>query len=174
MNKINKVLIVLAEEASTAAGTGTLFRLQKAVCWLEQNQVDLVILSGGKYTSGQKKSTARLMHDWLYNQFYKNREVPPFQIIEEDNSRDTNENIVFSLVYVNTEIDKIFIISERHHLRRIEHILKRYDIKPELIPVDYKNLIGRFWEHLLYFYTLLDPKYVGLLALYHNYVFRKN
>jgi DUF218 domain len=171
-----RVLIILAEEASTAEGTGTLFRLQKAVRYLEIHQIDVVVLSGGKYSPGQEQSTARMMNDWLVLYFEGRCEQPLFHVIEEGESINTYENILFSVSLLNRNLDKVYIVSERGHLRRVMYILKKVHqvacTYTCAIAVDYKGWLGRFWERLLYIYTLVDPTSSGWLIRQYMYYFR--
>ena len=173
-----KILIVLAEEPVIKENNGTWYHLNKAKEYLRENSVDILILSGGIYKSGQTKPTAQIMHAWFLKQDLKNKfDSSNQRIIEENWSKNTYENIVFSLTAIRAKLKdcEITVISEKYHLRRIRYLFKKfYNLEIKSVPIEYKNIFGRIKEFFLYIYTKLDPSYRGIVAMCHHYFFRKN
>lgn len=172
-----KILIVPAEEPVVKKGNGTWHRLVAVKKYLSEHDVDVLVLSGGIYALGQTSPASAAMHNWLIRQAIKNDfELHEQKVIEENQSRDTYENIIFSLSLVDASLneDNIIVLSERSHLRRIRYMMKKiYNLRIQELPVDYKKWLGRLKERALYFYTKIDPKYQGPLALYNKLVLRR-
>jgi len=154
-------MVALAEEPIVQEGNGTWQRLQTAVRYLEKNQVDILVLSGGFYTWRQAESAAMAMSNWLRLSGWLSRlEARGINVILEEHSRDTYENIIFSLAISDAILtkDEIIVISEKWHCRRVRLILKKVGVRHfRDQSAVYKNWCGELKEIFFYLYTLLDP-----------------
>ena len=84
-------LVVLGAKVQGEAVSNSLKkRLDRAIEYLEENPDTMLVLSGGK-GDGEDISEAQAMHDYL-----KYNGVEEYQMVLEDKSRSTVENIVFS------------------------------------------------------------------------------
>jgi hypothetical protein len=115
-------------------GTETETRLVRGLEEWRASPYDKIVVMGGIYLppTVQRTASAFLMRDWLIE-----RGVPIHDIIPEDSSRDTFENIDFALAIIEADIDTdITVVSEWQHVLRFwVTMTKDYLIVPRLIGV---------------------------------------
>ncbi len=121
-------IIVLGAQMKTTGPSRVLkMRLDKAYDYAVRNSDTCVIVSGAK-GSDEPVSEAQGMYDYLVEKgIDKNR------IIMEDQSYNTNQNIMFSSAFLDKEKDQIGIITNNFHIFRATRIAKR---------CGYKNVYG--------------------------------
>ncbi len=91
---LDYVIVLGARVKENAVSNSLKKRLDKAVEYAQENPDTILVLSGGR-GAGQQESEARVMFDYLvYNG------VSPDQLLMEDRSISTVENIAFSRVVI--------------------------------------------------------------------------
>lgn len=91
-------------------------RLDKAYDYLIENEETKVIVSGGQGRN-EPDSEAQGMHDYLVE-----RGIASERIILEDRSKDTNENIRYSMQFMDAGNSSIGIVSNNFHIFRAVHL----------------------------------------------------
>lgn len=113
-------------------GTETETRLVRGLEEWKTGSYDMIVVMGGIYLppTVQRTASALLMRIWLIE-----RGVSTYDIIAEDLSRDTFENIDFALALIEADIEKdITVVSEWQHVLRFwVTMTKDYLIAPRLI-----------------------------------------
>lgn len=97
-------------------------RLDKALEYYEDNKNTVFVVSGGQ-GHDEPMSEAECMHDYLV----KNG-IPKEQIVLEDQSVDTNQNLRYSKKLI-PEGSSVGIISNNFHIFRAVHIAKKTGIE---------------------------------------------
>ena len=117
-------IIVLGAQMKTSGPRRVLkMRLDKAYDYAERNSDTCVIVSGAQ-GSDEPVSEAQGMHDYLVD-----KGMDENRIIMEDQSYNTNQNIVFSSAFLDKEKDKVGIVTNNFHIFRATRIAKRYGFK---------------------------------------------
>lgn len=116
-------------------------RLDKALDYLADHPDMTVVVTGGK-GDDEHVSEARCMHDYLVEHGF-----PSEQILMEDQSRNTWQNINFTLDLLHEEgydtTNDILLVSNGFHLQRIQMLWKRaaggtYMVSTLAAPVTHK------------------------------------
>ena len=96
-------------------GTMTEKRLVRGLQIWRSGGYDMIIVSGGVYLPPeiQKTPSGRLMKEWLVE-----KDIPASKVITEDRSRDTYENISFSLRLLEDVEPKIMVVTHWQHAMR--------------------------------------------------------
>jgi len=98
-------------------------RLDTALDYLDDHPDMLVVVSGGK-GDDEHKSEAQAMHDYLVEHGF-----PTEQIVLEDRSSNTNENLIFSKALLEEmELDtdcETLVVSNGFHLSRVRILWER-------------------------------------------------
>jgi hypothetical protein len=150
----------------------SLSRLEKAEELWEGHHYDLIVISGGTVSSSQiqTKPLATTMAEWatLHMRYILN------QLIVEDKSRDTFENISLSLhLLLNEKIVlrnlHLTVVTEKEQGRRILAILEKgYPNTFQTITIETPSLQvpwpRKITEWLMYIYTCCDPRGEGWIA----------
>lgn len=149
------ILMIPACEPETKKGTETEKRLLAGLQLWNNGNFEKILVCGGVYTSYQIQSSARSMKEWLIE-----RGVASKNIVEEDSSRDTYENIDLSVErlreygFLLRKI-KIHVITQWQHSIRIWIcFLWKYKKRIRLHPLFYSFNCK---EILFFFYHLYDP-----------------
>lgn len=116
-------LIVLGAQVRGTRITKTLQkRLEAATSYLNESENTLVIVSGGK-GDGEDISEAEAMMRYLVDHGIKKE-----RILQENQSTNTNENILFSKKLIRDEKAKIAIVTNGFHIFRATSIAKKQKI----------------------------------------------
>lgn len=140
-------------------------RVDKALMLYKLGFVDAILCTGGVFQKGQKRSASVVMAEYLEQQG-----VPKEALFTEEKSLDTCENVKFSLEALekrgvlsditSTEDLRLVLISETHHLRRIEITMHAY-----LEHLGLDELIPLIFEPVLY--SISDQTYHTEEAVLH-------
>lgn len=93
-------------------------RLDAAYEYLENNPATIVIVSGGQ-GSNEPTSEAQGMYDYLVG-----RGIAPERILLEDESRNTDENIRYSMQLFDAENSSVGIVTNNFHVFRGVHLAR--------------------------------------------------
>lgn len=145
---MTSVLMIPACEPEVE-GTQTEKRLIEGLKIWEKGCFDRILVCGGRYTSRQTRPAARLMGEWL-----KERGVPAERIIYEGNSRDTFENVFFSLKVLPLSAD-VYVVSHWQHAIRIWMCFRKHGKQVKTFPLSRPFVI--FKEFLFLAYHVYDP-----------------
>jgi uncharacterized SAM-binding protein YcdF (DUF218 family) len=156
-----KILFIPAEEIleKDVLSAHTLSRCEKGLKKLQENQYDLLILSGGIFLPPhiQTKPASVLMKEWFVEcGFDKNK------ILVETESVDTFQNIFFTYenILKNLKNYKITVLSEKNHCRRIKLTFKKiYNLQVKTIFADYQLSTKESLMEQIYFLIHMLDKY---------------
>lgn len=112
------VLVLGAQIRGTRITKSLARRLEAAYDYYLENPNVTIIVSGGQ-GKGEDMTEAQAMASYLIG-----KGIPRSQIILEDKSTDTNENILFSMQYIKNKDAKIAIASNNFHIFRAVHIAR--------------------------------------------------
>jgi len=188
---LKRIGVVHSCERIISPGSETEARLIRGIEFLKNNQVDILILSGGVFqdkTTGKLllgKTAAEFMKDWIEKNCPK---IPKKKILMESKSVDTISNvqesykIIQGLLKENEPIE-IYVISSFYHVPRIWYIwhrlIKELNLKnfsvllaPVYIPLSLIGLIKRIIVEFVGLYaTWKDP--TGKNHIIHRLIRRK-
>lgn len=132
-------------------------RLDKAVLRFKQGGINYIIVSGGK-SNKEQISEAEAMKNYLLEQ-----NIPQNQILLEDQSRNTQENIANSKKIIDQMgLTNIGIVSNDFHLRRASIFAQRQGLNPSFFGVYVKEQRALEW-----FYTFREV----LASIYYGFIF---
>lgn len=106
------MIILGAQVKGTKVSRSLRYRLDTAAIYLKEHKETKVIVSGGQ-GKGEDITEAEAMFSYLVE-----LGVEPSQIIKEDRSTNTEENIRFSRQYFNDTPEHVLIVSNGFHLYR--------------------------------------------------------
>lgn len=140
----------------------TMIRMREALRMWNEGRQDYLLVTGGAFTSKKIMTVpgARVMKKW----FIANG-VSSSQIIVEDESRDTYQNVEFSLEIIKSPLDftldsiKITVVTQWQHAIRFWLTFRAYGIRVNLEKLHYPmGIVGIAREYILIAITALDPK----------------
>mgnify|MGYP001281249061 CR=1 FL=1 len=138
-NGIHLVLLLGAKIDDQGKPSPTLLRRIKKACeFCKDNNVHYLLLSGGFTNAQNKISEASVMAQCVRASGLKD-----IEIICEDQAQNTLENIKFSIPIIKRlEVDKVTIISDHLHVKRIKMILRKqaYDADFETVKANEQSL----------------------------------
>lgn len=112
-------IIVLGAQMKPAGPSAVLkFRLDAAYHYLTENENTVCIVSGGQ-GSNEPCTEAEGMYRYLTQQW-----IAPERIIMEDKSRNTSENIAYSMELIGRKDVSVGIVTNNFHVFRGVHIAK--------------------------------------------------
>ncbi len=94
-------------------------RLEKTYEYAKENPETRIIVSGGQ-GPGENISEAEAMARYLIE-----RGISSERIIKEEKSTSTNENIIFSKVFIDSEDAKVVVVTNGFHILRGIHICEK-------------------------------------------------
>ncbi|MGW7808452.1 YdcF family protein [Staphylococcus xylosus] len=101
-------------------------RLEKTLEAYKNYKASYIIVSGGN--SKNKITEARAMKNWL-----QKNDVPHYRIIEENHSKDTVENAIYSMDIVNKKnFNSVTLITSDTHIRRAYILFKKLDCQNKI------------------------------------------
>lgn len=113
-------LVVLGAQMKVNGPSAALkYRLDAAHTYYKENPTTILVVSGGQ-GSNEPKSEAQGMFDYLVG-----LGVPGEQIIKENQSVNTVQNIIFSATYFNKEQARVGIVTSNFHVFRSLRIAKK-------------------------------------------------
>ncbi len=150
-------------------------RVDKALMLYKLGFIDAILCTGGIFQKGQSRAASVIMAEYL-----KQKGVPTEVLFTEETSLDTCENIKFCLEILekkgflsditSTEDLRLVLISETHHLRRIEitthAYLEQFGLD-ELVPLIFEPVLYSIsdqtfhTEEAVLHLTALDPRGEG-------------
>ena len=135
--------------------TRTLRRLVKGLRLWKTGRFDKIIVSGGIHSQNQTTASAVLMKIWLMN-----NEVESNDIIVEQRSLDTFQNIFFSIEMLE-KVDscpEITVVTHWQHCLRFKMTFwRKYGLKIKTAPIwDFINLKTFILEWIFLFAHLVD------------------
>lgn len=117
------VVVLGAQVRGTVLSRTLKSRLDTAYVYLEENKNSIVIVSGGQ-GNGEDISEAEAMSKYLISKgILKNR------IIKEDQSTNTNQNILFSKKFMAEGNRKTVIVTSKFHIYRAILIAKKQGLE---------------------------------------------
>ena len=102
-------------------------RIEKSIKLYKQNKIKKILVTGGIGYFNKNKSTpeAHLMKEYLIT-----NNIPIKDIIVEDKSKSTKENIINSINILKNNYDiqqtKILLISSDYHIKRCKQLFTKY------------------------------------------------
>lgn len=113
-------LVVLGAQMKSSGPSRALqYRLDEAVCYLEENPDTRVIVSGGQGPD-EHISEAQGMFDYLVE-----KGIEPSRILMEDQSRNTVQNLNYSAEFLDKENNSVGVVSNNFHIFRAVGIAKK-------------------------------------------------
>ena len=175
-NKINGILIlsgatnpVLTKEYNQISLNDSVERLTESIQLMKKYSNTKIIFSGGSGLINNQKLT----HSEVAKLFFENFEVKLENIIYENKSRNTYENILFSKRIANPKIDENWlIVTSAFHMPRALNIAEKIDWKFIPYAVDYKIEKKFSWKPTIHFlsnitrFQAASHEWVGLIAYY--------
>lgn len=144
-------------------------RLTTAARIFHHDKAPLILVSGGvKYqsTSGMMRYESMDMKTYLTDLL-----VPEASILEESQSRNTEENYKFSLPILKAhKIRKIILVTSAFHMPRAMNWFKRSELEIIPFPTEYRSTPSLGWNDYipdgdsLSLFTAMIKEYLGLLA----------
>lgn len=116
--KCDYVIVLGAQVRGTTVSKSLARRLDAAFAYYQENPEIIFIVSGGQ-GKGEDISEAEAMKRYLME-----KGVPERQILKEDRSTDTNENLTFSKALIEKEDAAIAIATNDFHIFRAIHLAK--------------------------------------------------
>lgn len=113
-------LVVLGAQMKTSGPSKALqYRLDAAIDYLAENPDTYVIVSGGQGPD-EHISEAQGMYDYLVS-----KGISPEQIVKEDQSENTFQNLTFSAEYLDKDTDSVGVVSNNFHVFRAMKIARK-------------------------------------------------
>lgn len=136
------------------------YRLEEAVDFVEkQDAKDMKIIVSGGQGSGEDISEAEAMYRYLVK-----KRIPAGQIIKEEQSTNTVENIRYSKKLMKKAEPSVIVVSNGFHIFRATHICKKQGI----VRVEGLGASSDIWMGAAYylreFFAVLKDFLVGNLA----------
>lgn len=113
------VIVLGAQVRGTRITKSLARRLDAAYEYHLKNPDAIIIVSGGK-GNGEDVSEAQAMTEYLIA-----KGVPAQSIIMEDKSTNTNENLEFSMEFIEDKSSSVAIVTNDFHIFRAIHIAKK-------------------------------------------------
>lgn len=117
-NGADYVIVLGAQVNGTKVSQALKHRLEAAYSYATVNEATKIIVSGGQ-GSGEEVTEAKAMFDYLVE-----RGIAPERIIKEEQSTNTNENIMYSKELME-HADYVVVVTNRFHLFRGTQIAKK-------------------------------------------------
>lgn len=115
-------IIVLGAQIRKSGPSRVLkMRLDAAYDYLTENEGTIAIVSGGK-GADEHISEAQGMYEYLIE-----KGIPKERILQEDQSKNTFQNLSYSSQYLNKEIDQVGIVTNNFHVFRATRIAMKED-----------------------------------------------
>jgi hypothetical protein len=145
-------------------------RLEKGMWLWRQGSYDIMVLSGGvaryRYSFNPNQTYSERMYEWIMSQPGHPEE---YQVIRENNSRDTYENIELSLKALQErgQVEHVTVVTQWQHGFRFASTFKRaHGIKNVRIERTSYKLPLKSWllEWVFMFAHFVDPKGMWFLG----------
>ena len=175
-NKIDGILIlsgatnpVLTKEYNQISLNDSVERLTESIQLMKKYSNTKIIFSGGSGSINNQKLT----HSEVANLFFKNFEIKLDNIIYEDKSRNTYENILFSKKIAHPKINENWlIVTSAFHLPRALNIAEKLEWKFIPYAVDFKMSKKFSWKPTINFlsnittFQAASHEWIGMIAYY--------
>lgn len=113
------VIVLGAQMKAGGPSKALQYRLDEAICYLNENPDSRVIVSGGQGTD-ELISEAQGMYDYLVA-----KGIEAERIIKEEQSRNTFENLTFSAEFLDKEHDSVAVVTNDFHVFRAVRIAEK-------------------------------------------------
>lgn len=110
------VIVLGARVNGTKVSLNLKYRLDAALGYIQDNPGCKVIVSGGQ-GKGEDITEGKAMEDYLASQGLSRN-----QIIKEEKSENTDENLRYSMDIIGNKADKVVIVSNNFHIYRAKRI----------------------------------------------------
>jgi len=127
-NGKNEYAIILGAKVNgTTPSLSLQYRLDAAIAYAEKYPVTKFILSGGQ-GDDEEISEAQAMFNYLVD-----KGIPASQLLIEDQSTTTYENMKYSLVLLPDVVKSITIITSDYHLARAKKVAKSFGLDTDVV-----------------------------------------
>ena len=175
-NKIDGILIlsgatnpVLTKEYNQISLNDSVERLTESIQLMKKYSNTKIIFSGGSGLINNQKLT----HSEVARLFFANFEITLENIVYENKSRNTYENILFSKKIANPKINENWlIVTSAFHMPRALNIAEKLDWKFIPYAVDFRVMKKFSWKPTIKFleniskFQTASHEWVGLVAYY--------
>lgn len=120
---LDYIIVLGAQVKQNGPSAALKFRLNRAYDYLVENENTICIVSGGQ-GANEPFSEAQGMYDYLVG-----KGIAPQRIIMEDKSKNTSENIAFSMKFLDKENDSVGIVTNNFHVFRGVHLARHQGIR---------------------------------------------
>lgn len=117
------VIVLGARVNGTKVSRNLKYRLDAALSYISDNPLCKIIVSGGK-GKGEDITEAQAMYDYLIN-----KSIKPGNVIKEEKSVNTSENLKYSMDIIGNKSAKVVIISNNFHIYRAVKIAEKQGYK---------------------------------------------
>ena len=175
-DKIDGILIlsgatnpILTKEYNQISLNGSVERLTESIQLMKKYSDTMIIFSGGSGLIYNQKLT----HSEVARLFFANFEIKLKNLIYEDKSRNTYENILFSKKIANPKINENWlIVTSAFHMPRALNIAEKLDWKFIPYAVDFRVMKKFSWKPTIKFlenisiFQTASHEWAGLVAYY--------
>ncbi|MCR4280522.1 MAG: hypothetical protein NUV82_03805 [Candidatus Komeilibacteria bacterium] len=163
-----RIVVIIADDPRIVIGNMTWKIMMRALNFMDECRVSKLILMGGYKTRRQRNSMAMEMYEWLTAHPYRLPYVPA--IFMETEGIDSVHSFARMIDKGFFDDGEVWICTDSMRWRRMDFILRfnwRLHFKPQVVSGG--SVIYRCLEMIRYIYTLLDPRYRALPAIWSRY-----
>jgi len=120
---LDYIIVLGAQVREDGPSAVTLYRLQAALDYLNNNPDTIAITSGGQ-GDNEPAPEGDVMKEWLIS-----HGIDEERVISENQSKNTIENVINSSAYLNKETDHVGIVTNNFHVYRGTQLAKHAGYK---------------------------------------------
>lgn len=165
------------EPVNVLSEKDTMIRMRKGLEMWQDGGWDFLLVCGGTFTS---KKIMTITGAIVMKQWFVDQKVPASQIIIDDQSRDTYQNVAFSIdaicgrLGLPIKATSITVVTQWQHAIRFWLTFKSYGVNVNLKKLSYPmGIAGIIREFVLIAVTALDPR-GRVIGTINQRLFRQN